>query len=186
VQRREPGREPGNAFPSISAFVTSYAREYMRGLFRLMPHHSLLYSATDSIICTQRGYRALEAADCLHPTEPGKLRLIDTYPEVEICGPNYYRAGAAWTRSGHWGRAKQLDDGRWVANIWDQLGGLMGANPKGQCGYTTVELKTSNPSEKNLGTDTGWRVPFRLTLDPEFTDRPSLPQFHSYSEPSPL
>lgn len=176
TQRRDREGEPGNAFPAISAFVTSNARERMRAIFGLMPARSLLYTATDSIICTRAGFDALTNHGLIDQEEAGKLRVIDVHASAEICGPNWYRLDERWVRSGLWGKARQLADGRWVCDVWDQMGVLTQAHPHGRCGFTTVELSRVFASEKNSPGESGWRVPMRLSPDESFSDRPRVPR----------
>ena len=105
VQSKVKGTEPANAFPIISSYVTSYAREYMASVMRALPERSLLYTATDSLIVTQAGYDHLIASGMVDPEACGKFRLEGVYPEAEICGPNWYRKGDTWTISGLHGSA---------------------------------------------------------------------------------
>jgi hypothetical protein len=171
VQRKVPGDEPLNAFPAISAFVTSAAREYMRNVFALFPPESLLYTATDSIICTDAGRRALRRAGLVHPTQPGQFKPQGTFRGADIRGPNWYRLGRRWTIAGYHGQAKKGKRGRLYADIWDSLAGLLDDNPQGTSGFSRVELGALVPTLKNADAGDGWRQPFRFTPDHEWTDR---------------
>jgi hypothetical protein len=172
VQRKTPGQEPANAFPSISAYVTSHAREFMRSAFERLPERSLLYTGTDSIICTPPGFRALKKAGLIDPTEPGRFRVEGIYDEIEICGPNWYREDGTWTISGLHGRAYQGPNGEALCEVWDHLPDLLHRNPDGRCGITTLELSSRKPTHKNEPGPDGFRVPKRFSPDDDFTDRP--------------
>lgn len=172
VQRKIPGQEPANAFPAISSYVTSYARERMRALFAILPDRSLLYTATDSIICTEPGFRALTKAGAVHPEKPGLMRLEGVYGETEICGPNWYRVDDYWTCSGMWGKAFTGPDGKPYCEVWDHLPTLLGSNPGGVCGISIVPLKQLTPTQKNAPAADGFRVPLRFSGDEDFSDRP--------------
>lgn len=172
TQKKVPGQEPGNAFPAISAHVTSYARELMRRAFAVMPERSLLYTATDSIITTEPGYRALVRAGWVDPEELGKFRLEDVYESAEICGPNWYRVGDRWTVSGLHGRCSHGPNGEAIVEVWDHLPSMLHTNPGGRCGINRVELRALRPTHKNAPAGDGWRRPFRVTGDADFTDCP--------------
>lgn len=172
TQKKTPGTEPANAFPLISAYVTAYARERMRSAFRDLPPFALLYSATDSIVTTAAGYKALQQKGWVSEDKLGHFRLEGTHREAEICGPNHYRVGDRWTFSGWHGRAKRNAKGDWECEVWDHLGDLLGRNPRGVVGIQTVTLRELLSTQKNDPAGGGWRRPFRLTADHEFTDVP--------------
>lgn len=176
-QRKTPGAEPPSAFPIISAYVTSYAREHMRRAFALLPDRSLLYTATDSIICDLRGLAALEAAGMVHETMPGHFRVKSRPKDMEIKGPNWYREDQTWVAGGLWGRAKRDLDGNWVCEVWDQLGTLVGANPHGEVRIRTHPLSEMKPTAKGTVDAMGWVSPFRFSGDEDFTDRPPRPRY---------
>lgn len=172
VQKKVPGQEPAKAFPAISAYVTSHAREYMRRMFACMPARSLLYTATDSIICTEAGFKALEGSGHVHQTEPGRMRLEGIFAGAEICGPNWYRMDRHWTISGMHGESRTGPDGQEYVEIWDHLPTLLQSNPNGLCGINTVKLAALRPTQKNEPAGDGWRRPSRFSPDDDFTDQP--------------
>jgi hypothetical protein len=172
TQKKVPGNEPANSFPAISAYVTAHAREHMRRAFAVMPDQSLLYTATDSIVCTEPGFQALEASGLVHPTDPGRFRLEGVYGEAEICGPNWYRLDDHWTIAGLHGKSYVGPDGKTYCEVWDHLPSLLTANPMGRCGINTVPLTALKPTHKNAAGEAGFRVPFRLSPDPDFSDQP--------------
>lgn len=184
-QKKTPGEEPASAFPAISAYVTSYAREHMRRAFSVLPYRSLLYTATDSIICTLPGLRALEASGLVHPTRPGDFRVKDRHGDVEILGPNWYRADAKWVCAGLWGKAKLQANGTWTCEVWDQLGSLVQSNPKGAVHVRTVTLDRIQPTKKGNVDEKGWMTPYRFSGDEDFTDRSPRPQYpHRPEQPA--
>src|SRR5262249_46954050 len=71
VQKRILSDDHPQAFPAISAYVTSYARERLRQAFQVCPPRSVLYTATDSILCTHKGFQALDRAGLIDPEAPG-------------------------------------------------------------------------------------------------------------------
>lgn len=172
TQKKTPGSEPANAFPIISAYVTSYAREHMRRAFAALPDRTLIYSATDSIVTTDEGYRALVHAGLVDEDRAGRFRLEGVYGEAEICGPNWYRVDDVWTCSGMHGRAVKGEGGHYYCEVWDRLPTLLEANPAGRCGYSRVKLGELVPTQKNEPAGDGWRRPKRFSGDEDFSDRP--------------
>jgi DNA polymerase type B, organellar and viral len=163
TQRKIPGDEPVNAFPAIWAFLTAMGREFMKDLFARMPYRSVLYTNTDSIICTLAGFRWLKGAGLVHPTEPGKFKVLGRYPSCRINGPNWYRLGKKWTRGGFWGKAKRNRQGGYYADVWQNMGSLVNANPNGQVKVHRQELESLQATVKNDADTDGWRRPYRYT-----------------------
>ncbi len=172
VQKRVTGEEPDKAFPAISAYITAYAREYMRSVFGILPKRSLLYTATDSVVCLKPGYDAMVKAGLVDEEALGLFHLEGTYTEAEICGPNWYRVGDYWTCSGMHGRAVRAPNGEPVCEVWDQLPGRLSTKPDGTWTVRRMELRSLQPAEKNMPAGDGWRMPMRLSPIDGLTDRP--------------
>lgn len=164
------GREPSEAYPIISAYITSYAREYMRGIFGDMPDKSLLYTGTDSIVCTSAGYRHLEHKGLIHPTEMGKFKLVDGALCADIRGPNYYRIGGRSCRSGAYGRAKLVPGVGWRADQWQQLPSILGSKPDGGVRIHTSTLSPSRVTSKGTTGIDGWVRPLHMAGDESMVD----------------
>jgi hypothetical protein len=159
AQCKTPGAEPADAYPIISAYITSHAREYMRGIFKSMPPRSVLYTATDSIITTEAGYNHLLSSDLIHPTAIGLFKLLDRAMDCEIHGPNWYRVGDRSCRSGLYKKAKFLGPVGMVAECWQQLAGILGSKPDGSVLVRQVKLKPSTITQKGTVGSDGWVTP---------------------------
>ena len=166
------GVEPPTAFPAIASYVTSYAREYMAGVYRALPERSLLYTATDSLLVTQAGYEALARLDLLDEEAMGKFRLEGVYPDAEICGPNWYKKGERWTCSGLHGSAHHEAGFGAVAELWDSLAERLTQKPLPYWDIRRVQLDKLVSSEKNAPGEDGWRRPYRLSPTDPWTDKP--------------
>lgn len=177
VQVFSTGNEPAHAFPALSAYVTSYAREYMRRIITALPEETVLYTATDSLVVTQQGYEVLDALELVKSDEIGAFKHLGTYDDCEIVGPNWYRLGDRWTVSGLAGKAYIGPTGKRLVKIWDSLPTIISQRPTGCNRIRTIELMDSVPTVKNAPGRNGWRKPFQIGPDSEWSDRP--PRFRS-------
>jgi hypothetical protein len=164
------GQEPEHSFPAISAYITSYAREYMRDLFALCPEKSIDYTATDSIICDERAFKALSDAHRVHETGLGLLKVKGIHQECEIFGPNHYRLDDQLVRSGSWAKMKPHPSGGWFFESWQRIGETIAQRPDGTISIQECMLRNSTPTKKGKTQPDGWVDPYFVTKDDEFTD----------------
>ena len=87
-----PAELPGS-LPAICAWITSYARERMRGVMGVAGSSETHYLSTDSVICSLAGQDALDNAGELHPTMLGRLKVEASGDSAEILGIHRYRIG---------------------------------------------------------------------------------------------
>lgn len=169
AQERVKGAEPGHSFPAISAYITSYAREYMRSVFQRLPAGSLLYTATDSLIVTDAGLEALEAHELVDPTAFGKFKLLGTYPSVTVSGPNWYSLGDKQVRAGLHGRPRPFERHPERIEMWQQLPSVIGSRPTGDVLVAHVDLKAAHATLKGTAGKDGWVEPFALAAGEPIT-----------------
>lgn len=170
TQERVSGEEPSHSFPLISAYITSYAREYMRSLFQLCPQRSVYYSATDSIICNSDGYEALVQAQKIDPVAIGDLKVKGTYQRLRVHGCNHYELDDWVIHAGTVAKIHDCDDGERCADIWQQLPSIIGRKPNGTVIVSHVQIRSLDPTPKGFRQADGWVEPFRFSPDAEFTD----------------
>lgn len=111
-QSQERGEHP-NSFVAIASFVTAYAREYMRYLRELCGYRQVLYQGSDSLVITPEAMGRLESAELIHPTELGKLKILNSCDESWFRGPNNYQIGDDETIAGLKASAELLEPGKW-------------------------------------------------------------------------
>lgn len=169
VQIRVYGDESDRAFPAISAYITAHGREAMLNVRRQCPRDSILYQSTDSLIVDQAAMDTIDALGLVRDDEPGFFRVVYASDEGEICGPNQYRIGDRWIRSGAWGRAKEDEPGHWVYEKWQGIDSTISRKPDGTITIETLPLTSFGGRQKMRGTSTGWQ------------DYPSLPDPDSAS-----
>lgn len=158
-QRKVVGEESKTAVPIIAAYVTAYAREWMRLVFDVVGKDSLLYTAADSVICTRPGYERLVQADLVHPEELGKFKVKGVYRDAEILGCNHYRLGDVYCAAGLYGTATADENGELWAEQWDQLPGIIRQRPGPTSIIHRVKLEAMRHPHKNEPGKGGFRVP---------------------------
>ena len=100
-----------HAFPAITAFVYSYARQWMEQFFRVARAGELWYSAIDSLHCDQRAKEALESAGLVKPGQLGYLRPVGEAKSAVYYGPNDYELDGVRKQSGTPAGAKENCNG---------------------------------------------------------------------------
>lgn len=103
-----------HSFPAISAYVTMYARTYLKELFDVAGREHVLYSDTDSLHVDQVGYDALCGAGLVHGTQLGRLKVVTICADAEYYGPKAYRLGPKLVVSGLAAGAVRDSTGRWI------------------------------------------------------------------------
>jgi len=89
---QQPGETPQN-FPAICAWITAYGREYLRNLVAIAGRKNVLYVSTDSLLVTDPGFAALDAAGRIGGNELGQLKIEAQGKSAEVVAAHYYRVG---------------------------------------------------------------------------------------------
>lgn len=174
--------EPPHSFPAISAFITSYAREYMRSIIAQLPHRSVYYSAVDSLIVNENGLHYLERAQLLSPSEIGKFKVLGSYQKCTIHGPNWYELDGKITATGSYGKMVNAKQACSTVDTFEQLTSLIATGPRSDVTVTTVVPHVPTPDHRGIIQPDGWWTPLRWCPEHEFTDRPNrLPYHREYS-----
>lgn len=83
-------KEHHESFPAISAYVTSYGREFLINLLRIAGKGNYFYCDTDSLFVNHKGFTNLKKAKMFGKTELGKLKLVGKSPVMNIRGLKDY------------------------------------------------------------------------------------------------
>ncbi len=164
--------EPEHAFPLISAYITSYAREYMRKVISIASERNVYYMATDSLIVNADGLDRLQSEGFVHPYELGKFKIEREAEYIRINGSNNYTFGETKTLSGPVAKARTGLDGILRADLWDQLPNIIATGPRDDIMIREIALMPPDPDNKGIIGEDGWWSPYRITDDVYFTDRP--------------
>lgn len=161
----------------ISAYITAHGREYMRSLIVIAGEDNVHYMATDSLIVTQRGYSRLKKSGMLSDDEIGKLKTKGRHDRGEIFGANHYEMDGELTAAGWLTLTKTDARGNEVCEVWDRGVSIIATGPTDNVTVRTLPVGRYDPDFKGT-VDQGnrWR-PYRLSFDPEFTDKPPRPWY---------
>jgi len=161
VMIQEEGTPPDHAFPAISAMISADVRERLRELIEICPEQSVLYTAVDSLIVTEEGYKALLLAGELALNTLGKLRVLGEHKEVEIRSQGCYRLDESWTASGLWGRAEMDYRGAWTAQSWD-YNDVFNFDDSGVVYVNRISVNAPRANPKGEMLLDGWMRPYCL------------------------
>lgn len=164
--------EPRYSFPAISAFITSHGREYMQSVIDTIGEANVYYLATDALIVNQDGYDQLLANDMIDQYRLGAFKLVGTYDECDIRGANYYSLDGTVTAAGLVGLAENARLLGRAPETFQPIGSIISVKPDASVAVSPLSPPTFTPDYRGtIGNDGRW-LPYRVTLDPEWTDRP--------------
>lgn len=98
--RITPRQELGGSIPAIAAFVTSYAREYMRRLRHLAGERNVFYQGVDALLVNAQGMENLSDLMQAGELELGKLKTSHVGNFAIIYNANHYRIAQKLVQSG--------------------------------------------------------------------------------------
>jgi hypothetical protein len=164
--------DPRHSFPAITAFITSYAREYMYHIIAQLPEGSVYYSATDSLFVAPRGLKRMRQLGLIHPTAIGKFKIKGHYKRGEVYGANYYERDGEIVAAG-WAKGPPRPVGEHdMCEVWERLPGVVSRGPTEEVHVSKMPIGPYRPDRKgNILRDGTWQ-PYRLSADPDFTDQP--------------
>lgn len=140
--------EPRHSFPLIYAYITAYAREYMRKVIATVRPWNALYMATDSLILTQEGFDNLTSAGYVHATELGKFKLQGEYSSCVIHGSNWYELDNVTTASGLLGASLANGGTSEYVEIAEQVGTLIRRIATSEIGIERVKVPIPMPDRR--------------------------------------
>lgn len=160
-----PGAEIERASPAISAWVTSYARQYMRKLKQTAGHENVYYQSTDSLIVNATGKERLERPGNLIGSSLGQLKLEHAADSAWIGGLHWYRIGAKTVEGSKKKSAETINDLQWSELQFDSLLSVVeraGSAPDSADGINIRRVQKSRNCDYRKGTvqSDGRIIPF--------------------------
>lgn len=89
-----------DASPAVYAWITSLGRSALTDAIACCPVGTVYYCATDSLLCSEAGYQALQACNYTREGIAGKMKLVATYPWIKIHGIHQWETPEGRTASG--------------------------------------------------------------------------------------
>lgn len=157
-----PPAEHKDSFPAIAAFVTSYARLHMSGLFTVAGFGNVYHSAVDSMIVNEEGYHRLVRAGYVNCNDLGCLRLIGVHDSGYFWGPNHYRLGDNIVCAGLSRKATPLPSGSYRQPEFDSARSLFTGGPQDAICERSVVRSAWTHAQRGTLDEAGWQHPFRL------------------------
>ena len=121
VYQESKGDNHPMAAVAISAWVTSYGREYMRQLRSLAGPGHWFYQSTDSLILDLAGLLNLRNLGLIGPMELGRLRVEHQGENTQIDGAHDYRIGNYRVVGWRSAKAIESEPGTWIQEETESL-----------------------------------------------------------------
>lgn len=151
-----------HALVAVSAHVNSYARVKMVCDIETAGKRNVYYIGNDSIMVSQAGYDALSAAGRIAPNELGGYRVVGTYNDICIYGPNDYEVDGCVKKAGLPKINKRIGHRRWEVWRFEGSHSLISRPPDGSV-HMYRDIVTSGYPHTQITTDRyGWVVPRRV------------------------
>ena len=163
VLREEKGKELQYSVPSISAFVTSYARQYMRKVKNIAGIGNYYYMSTDSLMVNLEGKFNLECSGLIEPGVLGKLNLEVEGDSGWIGGLHFYRIGDKTIEGAKKASAETIDKFTWKEPHFDSLKSVIQQGGKAEINIKKIVKERSLEYQKGLILSNGSVVPFSLS-----------------------
>ncbi|MCP3678960.1 MAG: hypothetical protein GY782_01150 [Gammaproteobacteria bacterium] len=154
--------EAYNSFPAIASHVTSYARLYLWELMQVCGKGHFLYCDTDSLFVDDTGLENLSAF--IHPTELGKLELVQTIKTLVIRGLKDYTTDTKNCIKGIRKKAVLNKDGGYTQEQWPTFKGTLKTTDANVYTVKKVTKHLTRKYTKGDVSDTGVVTPFVLQV----------------------
>lgn len=162
IQIQFPLAEHTESFPLISAYVTSYGREYLQSLIRIAGKMNVYYCDTDSLFTNEAGYKRLKRRGTIDENELGKLKLEKTSTSARFYCPKDYEFGEYKKSKGIKRNAEQIDNGLYEQLQFEGVKSVLKRDPKPFIEIATVTKKLSRRYDKGVIGEDGWVTPLEL------------------------
>lgn len=163
----ERGEHP-QSFVAIAAYVTAYAREYMRWIRDICGEQQVFYQGSDSLVITPYALDKLDANGLLHPTQLGKMKIINSCSESWFRGPNNYQLGDDETIAGLKADAELLEPGKWSQTCFENAASQVHRRPTNTVRSWETIFTSRQRKYACGGGESGWLQPITM-IDDSYT-----------------
>lgn len=162
VQQFTGKQEHPYAFPAIAAYVTSYAREYMRLLRQLAGNNHVYYMVTDALFTDHIGYRNLQYNNMIADNELGKLRVKHEADTAEFAALHHYKIGEHAVNGSRKKSARPNPDGSFTEIQFESFEKILLRKPDGSVHVKPVNKRYSKEYTRGTLLEDGWVEPLQL------------------------
>lgn len=167
ITQEETGKTEGyNSFTAISAFITSYGREYMRRLRQLAGEANVYYQDTDSLMVNEYGYDRLVLSGKVRLTELGALKVKGESSVAEFRGIKDYQLGDKEVLKGIGPGCPRDEFGAYLKWRFDRLQDAIISRGTDQVAQRMSTIRLQRRYKKGEVQDTGYVLPLTLFAHP--------------------
>jgi hypothetical protein len=139
VQIYKRDKYADHALPAISAFVNSYAREYMIELIRKVGEDNIYYTYIDSIHCNSEGFLNLYKRGLIHKHVIGALKIEEVSHYVNYRGIGDYVFGSDDKVIGISKNAEKVDDNTYRVLDFERLDSVIDKRGVDEIGVKKID-----------------------------------------------
>lgn len=165
VQKWTGKQEHPYAFPLIAAYVTSYAREYVRSLRQVAGIDNTYYLVTDALFCNARGYSNLSDSNLIAENELGMLRVKHEAEYAKFEALHHYQIGDHKVEGSKKKAARPQEDGSFMELQFESLEKALKRKPDGAVHIKPIVKRYKKEYNRGIVGPDGWVKP--LTLNEE-------------------
>lgn len=159
--RKDRG-ETNDSCPIISAYITAYARTYLRELMTCAGEREVYYCDTDSLFVSDAGYSNLIAGGYIDPAALGKMKLVAAHEYCEFRGLKDYSTSTAMVVAGIKKTASWNVDRTATQPEFQRLRSIVAMRPHGVVYVEDVTKPIGHVHiQGKVGKD-GWVIPHRI------------------------
>jgi hypothetical protein len=158
--------EHGRAFPAISAYVTSHAREYMRKLYHIAGAGHVFYMVTDSLFVDRFGLENLERNLMIDPDRLGALKVKHQARTAEFDALHWWRLGRNEKRGSLKATAIPIEENQYQQTHFSGLRETLKARPGQGIKETVRTLRFDRSNRRGTPDELGWITPLYIDDDP--------------------
>lgn len=129
VQQESDAGESIDSCPAISAYITSYAREYINDIIRICGYDNVYYVDTDCIHVNQEGMDRCNNSGLVHESSIGKLSVRGIYQSAEYRGLKDYSLDDLHIISGVKASAELVQKGLFRQDKFHKLRSILSSTP---------------------------------------------------------
>lgn len=152
--------ESPQSLPMITGYIQAIARVQLWNVIQAMPQRALLYVDTDSLLVTDKHFRALDA---LSRTPIGEgLRLKRSWQGFTIYGPRQIRTGEQLRVAGVPHRATRKEKDVYEGEVWDTLTSALKRGTADRVIIRDREWRITGVDRRRQGHGIGWTTPIAV------------------------
>ena len=150
------------AFPAIAAYVTSYAREWMRMLKLVAGERNVYYMVTDALFVNAIGKRNLEYSGLIADKQLGMLRIKHTAEYGRFDALHHYQVGEHQVNGSRKKSARPNPDGSFTELQFESFERILLRQPDGSVHVKPITKRYSKEYKRGTKQLDGWVKPLLI------------------------